>query len=42
MAPTAVEWSQKRSLITKLYFEEGRKLRDVRNILANEHDFDAT
>jgi hypothetical protein len=36
------EWKRKRSLITKLYFEEGKTLKEVRSILENEHDFKPT
>jgi hypothetical protein len=36
------EWKRKRGLITKLYFEEGKTLKEVRAILEGEHDFRPT
>lgn len=36
------EWKSKRGLITKLYFEEGKTLKEVRSILDKEHDFKPT
>jgi Clr5 domain len=36
------EWKRKRGLITKLYFEDGKTLKDVRSILDREHDFRPT
>jgi Clr5 domain len=42
MAHTATEWDRKRSLITRLYFEEKKPLSKVQEILAAEHNFHAT
>jgi Clr5 domain len=42
MAPSAVEWEQQRQLITRLYFEGNKPLKEVREMLANEHNFQAT
>lgn len=36
------EWKQKRGLITKLYFEDGKTLKEVRAMLEKEHDFKPT
>lgn len=36
------EWKKYRSLITKLYFEEGRTLKEVRGRLEAEHGFAPT
>lgn len=36
------EWKKKRGLITKLYFEEGKTLKEVRSILEKDHDFKPT
>ncbi|RMZ92742.1 hypothetical protein DV736_g40, partial [Chaetothyriales sp. CBS 134916] len=33
------EWKKHRALITQLYFEEGRTLKDVREVLEKEHNF---
>jgi len=32
-------WKRHRPLITKLYFQDGKTLREVRHILETEHDF---
>jgi len=39
---SAEEWNEKRELITRLYFEEDRTLKDVRQMLADEYDFKPT
>lgn len=36
------EWKRHRSLITKLYFEEGRTLKEVREHLESEYGFAPT
>jgi hypothetical protein len=36
------EWKQKRGLITRLYFEQGKTLKEVRSILEQEHNFKPT
>jgi hypothetical protein len=36
---TSEEWKQHRPLITRMYFEEGRTLKDVREFLEKEFDF---
>jgi hypothetical protein len=36
------EWKQKRGLITSLYFEQGKTLKEVRSFLEKEHDFKPT
>jgi hypothetical protein len=38
----ADEWESKRELITRLYFKEGKTLREVRQILEQEHNFQPT
>ena len=38
----ADEWESKRELITRLYFEEGKTLKEVRQILEQEHNFQPT
>ncbi len=41
-APTkASDWEAKRSLITKLYLEDGLRLKDVQRILEAEYGFKA-
>jgi hypothetical protein len=36
------EWRQKRELITSLYFEQGKTLKEVRSLLEEEHNFKPT
>lgn len=36
------QWKQKRGLITSLYFEQGKTLKEVRSILEKDHDFKPT
>jgi hypothetical protein len=39
---TSEEWRRHRPLITQLYFEEGRTLKDVAEYLKREYDFGPT
>jgi hypothetical protein len=39
---TSEEWRRHRPLITRLYFEEGRTLKDVAEFLKREYDFAPT
>lgn len=39
---TSQEWEAKRSIITKLYLEDGLKLKDVQTVLETQHGFKAT
>lgn len=39
---TPQEWESKRRIITKLYLEDGLKLKDVQSILENRYGFRAT
>src|ERR1700753_1066543 len=39
---TSEEWRRHRPLITQLYFEEGRTLKDVAEYLKREYDFAPT
>jgi hypothetical protein len=36
---TSEEWKRHRPLITRMYFEEGRTLKDVREFLEKEYNF---
>ncbi|KAF4452626.1 hypothetical protein F53441_4565 [Fusarium austroafricanum] len=38
----AKPWNEHRGIITKLYIKEGRTLKDVRNIMKMQHNFDAS
>lgn len=40
--PTARDWEAYRPLITTLYRVEGRKLKDVKHVLEQEHGFAAS
>ena len=33
------EWREHRNVITQMYFEEGKTLKEVREYLEKEHDF---
>lgn len=39
---TTEEWNGKRELITRLYFEEDKTLKDVRQILERDYNFRPT
>ncbi len=36
------EWNTKRELITRLYFEEDKTLKEVRQLLERDHNFQPT
>ncbi|KAI1860529.1 hypothetical protein JX265_009928 [Neoarthrinium moseri] len=40
--PTGADWDTHRPVITRLYWDEGKPLKEVRAIMANEHGFKAT
>lgn len=40
--PTAKDWQTFRPLITYLYLEEGKTLKDLRSMLLNQYNFKAT
>ena len=39
---TTEEWDARRDIITRLYFEEDKTLREVRQILEEDHSFQPT
>jgi hypothetical protein len=39
---TAVDWASHRDLITRLYWDEDRSLKEVRELMRLDHGFNAT
>jgi hypothetical protein len=38
---TEEEWMQQKDIIEQLYLEEGKDVKEVRNIMIQDHDFEA-